>query len=565
MSGLLGGGGARDAERLIEAQAEWDMQRQVDRREGVPIRKRRPQASDPEFNGGVQPGDEFGAINTFAMDAEEHRLAAAALVKTDVAAAAAVGSMDVDAGAGADADVHSVATDVLSLDSTAAGGGGGGGGGGQGGCPPPAYAGRFVDSPLVAVPIVFFEEEIARRKEKGDGDGDAANGGMVDEFAIPDEPVGATRAPPAPAGADEGAGGPQEEHWRALVRAADTCEILEILAERESETIEDDILARQMAATTLFDEQLRANEQLSRMLARSEQEGCSRGRTRRRSRSRSRSPSPPPDYEALPTNDVHAHAVSDVGSSVGGAVSRWTGHSMEQGAHPSRFAPPPYGGGLPTASTPLLRRWEAGAGPPPPPPYSVWDAAVRRRSEQESFLERGPQAQYESLHSGSGSDGDGVLDNVLRTLDEFENPKTKGERLVRAPHQKDFHHAMVNAALVSIYGDGFATREREVLDRHGWRALEQELLVTTARGVGKTWCVAMFVAAMLICVPNVTIAVFAQVRARAPARTLARAFTHPPRRANATVMPSSSSCSSLSWRTRRAPTCCRRGVCRASA
>lgn len=107
-------------------------------------------------------------------------------------------------------------------------------------------------------------------------------------------------------------------------------------------------------------------------------------------------------------------------------------------------------------------------------------------------------------------DGDDIVDDILRTLDTFRNPKEQGARLIRAPHQRIWHRDMLNAALVAIYGPQFRLRRAEILARHGWDDMRQELIFVTARGVGKTWSVAIFVAAMLICVPNMTIAVFAQ-------------------------------------------------------
>lgn len=94
---------------------------------------------------------------------------------------------------------------------------------------------------------------------------------------------------------------------------------------------------------------------------------------------------------------------------------------------PSRFAPLP-GGGL------------SGA---PPPRFSVWDECVQRSAFQSALEVRAVQAAYESLRSAVGSDADAVLDNVLRGFTEFTNPKTTGQKLVPAPHQRGFLHAMV--------------------------------------------------------------------------------------------------------------------------
>jgi hypothetical protein len=82
---------------------------------------------------------------------------------------------------------------------------------------------------------------------------------------------------------------------------------------------------------------------------------------------------------------------------------------------------------------------------------------------------------------------------------------------VRQAPQKEFHQAMLIACLVAIFKGSFDRRQQEIMDRYFQGArLEQEILVVTSRGMGKTWSVAMFVAALLMCVPCIDVAVFAQ-------------------------------------------------------
>jgi hypothetical protein len=70
---------------------------------------------------------------------------------------------------------------------------------------------------------------------------------------------------------------------------------------------------------------------------------------------------------------------------------------------------------------------------------------------------------------------------------------------------------MLIACLVAIFKGSFDRRQQEIMDRYFQGArLEQEILVVTSRGMGKTWSVAMFVAALLMCVPCIDVAVFAQ-------------------------------------------------------
>lgn len=96
--------------------------------------------------------------------------------------------------------------------------------------------------------------------------------------------------------------------------------------------------------------------------------------------------------------------------------------------------------------------------------------------------------------------GDAILADVERTLDDFG--------IERSPDQKRFHVAFVEACLPHLYGTEWSTAAARVLTERGLRRLEPEVLCITPRRWGKTWSVAMFVAAMLLCVPGIRIAIF---------------------------------------------------------
>ena len=60
-----------------------------------------------------------------------------------------------------------------------------------------------------------------------------------------------------------------------------------------------------------------------------------------------------------------------------------------------------------------------------------------------------------------------------------------------------------------IYGKDFDASAQRILEVNDWERFQQEVLIVTARGIGKTWSVAMFVAALLMRCPAISISVFA--------------------------------------------------------
>lgn len=79
---------------------------------------------------------------------------------------------------------------------------------------------------------------------------------------------------------------------------------------------------------------------------------------------------------------------------------------------------------------------------------------------------------------------------------------------VRSPDQKVFHEAMIIANLPHIYFENWEANSKRVMEEFGIARIRQELLSIMPRRMGKSWCVAMFIAAMLICVPGRKQAVF---------------------------------------------------------
>jgi hypothetical protein len=96
--------------------------------------------------------------------------------------------------------------------------------------------------------------------------------------------------------------------------------------------------------------------------------------------------------------------------------------------------------------------------------------------------------------------GDAVLVDLERTLDSFG--------YTRSVDQKIFHTAFVEACLPHLYGDEWPSACARVLTERKLERLQPEVLCITPRRWGKTWSVAMFVCAMMMCVPGIRIAIF---------------------------------------------------------
>jgi hypothetical protein len=100
--------------------------------------------------------------------------------------------------------------------------------------------------------------------------------------------------------------------------------------------------------------------------------------------------------------------------------------------------------------------------------------------------------------------GDVILNRLTQCLDEFD--------MMRFPHQIEFHANFLETILPFIYGNDWRECRKRVLASLGLTKVRQECLVISPRRWGKTVSVAMFVAALLLCVPNVEVAIFSTGR-----------------------------------------------------
>ena len=97
--------------------------------------------------------------------------------------------------------------------------------------------------------------------------------------------------------------------------------------------------------------------------------------------------------------------------------------------------------------------------------------------------------------------GDAVAENLLETLDKFG--------VTRTPGQKKFHLEFFKACLPHIYGSEIFENDRErILKKFGFDDIRYEVLVVCPRRWGKTYSVAMFIAAMAWAVPDTWISIF---------------------------------------------------------
>lgn len=83
-----------------------------------------------------------------------------------------------------------------------------------------------------------------------------------------------------------------------------------------------------------------------------------------------------------------------------------------------------------------------------------------------------------------------TLNALLSTIDQsgFE----------RSIHQLEFHSAFTRCVARSLFREDFATHAPDIMKRQGWTTTSSEVLISTPRRFGKTFSIAMFVAALAL-------------------------------------------------------------------
>jgi hypothetical protein len=119
----------------------------------------------------------------------------------------------------------------------------------------------------------------------------------------------------------------------------------------------------------------------------------------------------------------------------------------------------------------------------------AWIASKQLRPREE--------LSTDDLRDISSGEGDRRLANVYRCLEAFP--------VVRVAYQKLFHDYIIKSALPKIYQGEWEHAQVRVLKQYGLDKIDYEILITTARRMGKTWAISMITAAMLLNVPGLRV------------------------------------------------------------
>lgn len=98
--------------------------------------------------------------------------------------------------------------------------------------------------------------------------------------------------------------------------------------------------------------------------------------------------------------------------------------------------------------------------------------------------------------------GDVLVANLRKALQEGFN------KVVRSDTQQKVHEAAIEAMLPFLYGEEWKSDGDRIRQELGLDYVRQECAIVMSRRQGKTYSVAMFVAAMLLVVPNVKVCVW---------------------------------------------------------
>lgn len=136
----------------------------------------------------------------------------------------------------------------------------------------------------------------------------------------------------------------------------------------------------------------------------------------------------------------------------------------------------------------------------------VHDVAIQHWAQEHEAFSRSKRistrfARAEGLGVTKRANGDILLQKVE---DIFFN----GFGVVWSEVQIRIFHALIDSCLPRIYGAEWEHVKTRVLKERGLDRIQQETLVNMARRNGKTWVVSGAAAALLLVVPDISIAVF---------------------------------------------------------
>lgn len=101
--------------------------------------------------------------------------------------------------------------------------------------------------------------------------------------------------------------------------------------------------------------------------------------------------------------------------------------------------------------------------------------------------------------------GDVILNRIMTTLTEFT---LGGEPFVLRPDQQKMISYIICAFLPFIYKDSLESNKERILKRLKLDKIREELVIMAARRVGKTTCIAVVVATIMIVIPCSVGAIF---------------------------------------------------------
>ena len=129
---------------------------------------------------------------------------------------------------------------------------------------------------------------------------------------------------------------------------------------------------------------------------------------------------------------------------------------------------------------------------------------------RDSFIERNGKIYLPLLHQAARNKTYQFQrtsgDEIMAAMNQTFNEGTFGFK--PTDQQKIFFQEMLKACVPIIYKDDLSIHLDRILSQNNWTEIKQELLCVTPRRFGKTWAVGMFIAALLINVPEIEIVVF---------------------------------------------------------
>ena len=97
------------------------------------------------------------------------------------------------------------------------------------------------------------------------------------------------------------------------------------------------------------------------------------------------------------------------------------------------------------------------------------------------------------------------INSILNYLDTQGYPRTSTQRDV-------FHKSFIGACLSLIYGKKLNENLPRIMNKYGYKRIQNDVLISTPRRHGKTHAVALFVAAIMIAIPGIHVCIYSTGR-----------------------------------------------------